>query len=146
MSVRSNIIILGATSLIAPWLVKRLTRIGLSGQSYSRRQISFDRADKFAWKALDISFPTEFSPQSQSIVISLLPLWRLSYLLPRLQDCQQLIAFSTTSIFGKSDSPNLKEQKLIESIKIAENEIVQVMEEQKIPWTILRPTLLSAPL
>ena len=142
MSKRPNIIILGATSLIAPWLVKRLTRIGLSGQSYSRRQISFDRADKFAWKALDISFSTEFSPQSQSIVISLLPLWRLSSLLPRLQDCQQLIAFSTTSIFGKSDSPNPEEQKLIKSIQTAENEIVQVMEEQRIPWTILRPTLI----
>jgi len=122
--------------------VKRLTRTGLGGQYYSRRKISFGRTDNFTWQSLDITYPTEFSPQSQSIVISLLPLWLLSSLLPRLQGCQQLIAFSTTSIFGKSDSPNPEEQKLIKSIQTAENEIVQVMEEQRIPWTILRPTLI----
>lgn len=142
MSPKLNILILGATSLIAPWMVKRLARTGLSGQCYSRAQISFDGYENFIWKVLDITFPTAFSPQSQSIVISLLPLWLLSPLLPQLQGCQQLIAFSTTSIFGKSDSPNPEEQKLIKAVKAAEDEIIQVLAKQGIPWTILRPTLI----
>lgn len=142
MSTRPNIIILGAGSLIAPWMVERLTRIGLTGQCYSRTQISFDRAGNFIWQPFDSTFPADFNPPSQSIVISLLPVWLLPPLLPQLHGCQQLIIFSTTSIFGKSDSPDPKEQKLIKTIKVAENKIIQVSTVQKIPWTIIRPTLI----
>jgi len=133
-------IILGASSLIAPWLMKRLCQIGLSGQCYSRKQICFDPTDAFTWKELDISLPMDFCPKS--IVISLLPLWLLPPLLSQLQGCQHLIAFSTTSIFSKSDSPNPEERQLIQRIKAAEKTIIQASTFKEIPWTILRPTLI----
>ncbi len=140
MTTTPNIIVLGASSLIAPWLVKRLSQIGLGGQCHSRKQIDFAKADTFIWKELDISHPMDFSPES--IVISLLPLWLLPPLLPQLQNCRHLIAFSTTSIFSKSDSPDPKERKLIKRIKAAEKKIIQESNVKEIPWTILRPTLI----
>ena len=142
MTLRPNIIILGASSLIAPWILKRLAQKNYNGQCFSRTQISVEGANNFIWHELDITVPNRFTPLSQSVVISLLPLWLLPPLLPRLEECQQLIAFSTTSIFGKSDSPNLEEQKLIKTIKTAEEEMIKISAEMKIPWTILRPTLI----
>ena len=135
-----QIIVLGASSLIAPWLLKRLTQKGMSGHFYSRKKINVDQADNFTWKALDITLPTNFSPDS--ILINLLPLWLLPPLLPQLQNCQHLIAFSTTSVYGKNDSPNLTEQKLIKTIKEAEKKVIRISAEQRIPWTILRPTMI----
>lgn len=140
MTTNPNIVVLGASSLIAPWLVKRLIQTGLSGQCHSRKQIWFDKSDKFIWKALDLTRPINFS--QESIVISLLPLWLIPPLLPQLQGCQHLIALSTTSIFSKSDSPNPEERKLIKIIKAAEKKIIQTLTVTKVPWTILRPTLI----
>jgi nucleoside-diphosphate-sugar epimerase len=140
MNATQKIIVLGAGSLVAPWLLKRFTQKGMSGHFYSRKKISFDQADNFTWRMLDITRPTNFSPDA--ILISLLPLWLLPPLLPQLKNCRHLIAFSTTSIYGKNDSPNPAEQKLIKKIKEAEKKIIRISEKQKIPWTILRPTLI----
>lgn len=142
MTPRPNIIILGGSSFIAPWMSKRLAQKNYNGQYFSRTQVSLKRADNFTWQALDITVPNSFNPQSQSVVISLLPLWLLPPLLHQLKECRQLIAFSTTSIFGKNDSPNLEEQKLIQAIKAAEKKITKKSAEHKIPLTILRPTLI----
>lgn len=142
MTKRTNIIVLGASSLIAPWILKRLTRMNLSGQYYSRKQLCLNKTNNFIWRLLDTSFPTNFKPQPHSIVISLLPLWLLPPLLPQLKNCQQLIAFSTTSIFAKKNSTNPMERKLIKTIRTAENDIIQAYTKQRTPWTILRPTLI----
>lgn len=135
-----NIIILGAGSLIAPWLVTQLRQKGIGGQCYSRRKIHLDKIDTFSWERLDITQPAKFRPES--IVISLLPLWLMPPLLPQLEDCQHLIVFSTTSIFSKCDSPNPEERELIKKIKAAEKKVIQTSTVKKIPWTILRPTLI----
>jgi len=140
MSRSPNIIILGASSLIARWLVKRLTQTGFNGQCFSRKQIHIDKADTFTWNPLDKKLPINLIPES--IVVSLLPLWLLPLLLPQLHDCQQLIVFSTTSIFSKKDSPNPEERKLVNLIQTAEKTIIQTATVKKIPWTILRPTLI----
>lgn len=144
MTIRPNILILGAGSLITPWLTKRLIEKGWRGQCYSRTKIDLDRASNFIWQVVDSNCPENFHPRSQSIVISLLPLWLLTPLLPRLKDCDclQLIAFSTTSIFGKSTSSDPAEQNLVQKIKNAEKDIVRSATQQGLPWTILRPTLI----
>jgi len=139
---KPNIIILGASSLITPWLVKQLTDVNLGGQCYSRKQINYEDADNFRWQKFDANCPADFNPQPKSIAITLLPLWLVPALLPQLSDCQQLIAFSTTSIFGKSTSSDPDEQKLVQKIRAAETEIIRMSTERKIPWTILRPTLI----
>lgn len=140
MTTNANVIILGANSLIAPWLMERLSQTGLKGQCYSRKKKFTDKTGAFTWKELDITTPVNFCPES--IVISLLPLWLIPPILPQLQNCQHLIAFSTTSIFSKSKSPNPQERELIKKIKGAEEKIIQASTIGKIPWTILRPTLI----
>lgn len=142
MCVRPNIVILGASSLIGPWMLKQLTQKNFSGQCYNRTPVNFDRAKNFTWQAIDIAFPENFNPPHQSIVISLIPLFLLPPFLPQMVNCQQLIAFSTTRIFGKRESSCSKEQKIIKSFNLAEKRIRQIFTEQKIPWTILRPTLI----
>lgn len=142
MTNQPHIHILGAGSLINPWLVKRLTEEGLSGHCYSRTQIKLPTATNFRWQALDVTRPEDFAPEPGSIIISLLPLWLLPPILPQMKDSLQLVAFSTTSVFGKSSSANKVEQLLVEKIATAEKTIIQNTEELEIPWTILRPTLI----
>jgi hypothetical protein len=142
MTTRPNILILGAGSLIAPWLVKRLSQKGFSGQCYSRSQINFELGDNFTWYPLEACLPEGFHPQPLSVVISLLPLWLLPSLLPQLQDCHQLIALSTTSIFSKVDSPDPAERRVIQQILEAEAQIINHCKQHQTPWTILRPTMI----
>jgi len=142
MANHPNILILGASSLIAPWLVKRLTQNGFGGQCYSRTNIGYNPGNSFTWQEFDTNKTDRFRPQPQSIIISLLPLSLLPSLLPQIQDCRHLIAFSTTSIFSKQDSPASSERKLIQKIMSAEEQVIEFCNKNQTPWTLLRPTLI----
>jgi nucleoside-diphosphate-sugar epimerase len=55
---------------------------------------------------------------------------------------QRIIAFSSTSIFGKKQSCDPHEQELISKLQQAENAIMEYCNPNHINWTIFRPTLI----
>jgi len=54
----------------------------------------------------------------------------------------RIIAFSSTSIFGKASSRNAYEQKLVSQLVVAEKEIANLCVPLGIKWTIFRPTMI----
>ena len=76
------------------------------------------------------------------MIISLWPVWLLGPVMAQFLGASQLIALSSTSLFGKADSMDKEEQELVRRISGAE-ELVRVNSETfRIPYTILRPTLI----
>jgi len=55
---------------------------------------------------------------------------------------QQIIAFSTSSVLTKSDSPNQAESELIQSIAKAEQQLIELCESRSLLLSIIRPTLI----
>jgi nucleoside-diphosphate-sugar epimerase len=79
-----------------------------------------------------------------AIAFSILPLWLLPAHLPALAEAgvSQLVAFSSTSVFAKADSPDPAERRLATALSDAEAAVAAACEAAGLPWTILRPTLI----
>jgi nucleoside-diphosphate-sugar epimerase len=137
-------VILGGTSLVAPFLSKRLARLGYSGERLSRRPApkTMEFADGFPWRKLDATKPGDWVAPMDSVVISAIPLWSLREILPKLAHVRQLIVFSSTSVFSKSKSKDRKEIEMVDHLNIAEKDIHRFCQNNNIPFTIVRPTLI----
>ena len=138
-----NIIIMGATSLIGPYVCSRLAEEGFTGECFSRNPKIKKCLSKFPfrWRQFDIKNPGDWYAPSGVVILSLLPLQTLFQLLPRLIKADLIIAVSTTSVFTKKQSKDRKERDLINRMISCENEIVNFSTNFKIKWTIIRPTL-----
>lgn len=137
-----EIIILGGSTIIAPWLIKRLHRSGWIIRCRSRHKPDLAERLGIDWQYLDVDETLCFDPGKHSVVVSLLPIWKLAELLPKMKPCRQLIAFSTTSVFGKKNSPCPEEQGLVKIIETAEKAVLKNCERLPRSWTIFRPTLI----
>jgi len=138
-----NVIIMGATSLIGPYVCSRLADEGFTVECFSRKPkiIKCSSKHTFRWREFDIKNPGDWHAPTGVIIISLLPLQILFQLLPRLKKAKQIIAVSTTSVFTKKQSKDRKERNLINCMISCEREIIKFSTGFKINWTIMRPTL-----
>ena len=139
----NNVIIMGATSLIGPYVCSRLADEGFTVECFSRNPKIKTYLSKltFRWHEFDIKNPGDWHAPTGVIIISLLPLQILFQLLPRLKKADQIIAVSTTSVFTKKQSKDRKERNLINCMISCEREIIKFSTNFKINWTIMRPTL-----
>src|SRR6201999_1347111 len=78
----------------------------------------------------------------RAIIISLWPVWLLGPVMAQFLGASQLIALSSTSLFGKANSLDPEEQELVKNISNAEQLVRVNSETFRIPYTILRPTLI----
>lgn len=71
-------------------------------------------------------------------------LWFLPHHIKKLAGLgiDRILAFSSTSIFGKASSRNIYEQKLVSQLVKAEKDIADLCEALNIEWTIFRPTMI----
>ena len=136
--------ILGASSLVAPYLTRRLVEGGHQGACMSRTppQAETHCESPFSWAMLDASSPGKWLSREGGVLISFLPIWLVPPLLPRLNGCQQLIVFSTTSVLSKKESADSKERDLAKRIWRAEEEIEGFCSSAGLNLTIIRPTLI----
>lgn len=134
-------VILGATSQIAPHLVALLASHGWSGTLFSRGKPDFT-APRFSLVQADVTTIDRIAVTSHAVVISLLPLWICAHVLARCGQSRQVIAFSSTSVVTKRTSSDNDERQLAARLKAAEDDIVRHCTQAKIPWTLLRPTLI----
>ena len=113
----------------------------LSPMMLSRRPPS----DDICWVDGDLADPNladELPPVGT--VFSLSPIWLLPQALPALKarGLRRLVAFSSTSRFTKTDSPEASERAVAKALADAEARVEAFCAANGVAWTILRPTLI----
>ena len=107
-SLKAPVLALGATSLIGRFAVPRLQAAGVEAFALSR-----NAPDAPGWLKADLSDPDLAAGlPACPTVISLSPIWLLPPALKALKarGMQRLVAFSSTSVFTKVQSPDAHEQ------------------------------------
>jgi nucleoside-diphosphate-sugar epimerase len=134
-------VILGATSQIAPYLVTTLANHGWSGILVSRGDPDFT-VPGFSVVRADVTAVERIAALNHAVVISLLPLWICAHVLARCDQPRQVIAFSSTSVVTKRTSTDSDERQLAARLQAAEDDLKRHCAQTKIPWTLLRPTMI----
>lgn len=140
-TLKTPIVVLGATSLIGGHLMARLADEGFDPVAISRRPPAGDAC----WVDGDLTDPGvgERLPPAAT-VFSLSPIWLLPAVLPGLKarGMVRLVAFSSTSRFTKVNSPEPDERAVAKALSDAEQAVETWCAENGVAWTILRPTLI----
>jgi uncharacterized protein YbjT (DUF2867 family) len=137
---KQQVLVLGGGSLVGKYLIPLLAENGYRGFVVSRKKM--DAGLHFAWLPTNEVQDASWHLHDRAIIISLWPLWLLGPVMAQFLGASQLITLSSTSLFGKANSLDPQEQSLVKKIASAE-EVVRVNSETfRIPYTILRPTLI----
>lgn len=140
-TLKTPVLVLGATSLIGGHLLARLKAENLDPTAFSRRPPRGDTC----WIGGDLKDPDldERLPVAAT-VFALSPIWLLPSVLPALKarGMERLIAFSSTSRFTKADSPDEGERAVATALARAEAAVEAWCAAHDVAWTILRPTLI----
>ncbi|MER2520124.1 MAG: NAD-dependent epimerase/dehydratase family protein [Bdellovibrionales bacterium] len=139
MTQDSPIVILGGNSQSGISLLRCVSQSGKTGQAISRRALAVPEG--FTALKLDLNDPGDWRAPQGSIILSLLPIWILSPILPRLTEAKAVIATSSTSRFSKTNSGDAHERELADKLATAESALQGWAESLGVAWTILRPTL-----
>lgn len=140
-TLKTPVLVLGATSLIGGYLLDRLRAAGVDPVAISRRPPSGEAC----WLDADLSDPNlDEALPPVATVFSLSPIWLLPAALPALKarGMTRLVAFSSTSRFTKHDSDIPEERAVAASLAQAEADVEQFCAANGVAWTILRPTLI----
>jgi len=136
------VLVLGATSLIGRFVLPRLQAQGVPVFALSR---TANRGQ--GWRIGDLS---DADLQSRlpacATVLSLSPIWHLPQAMTALKakGLQRLVAFSSTSVFTKTASPDPHEREVVRRLADGEAAVRAFCEANAVRWTILRPTLIYA--
>ena len=137
---KQQVLVLGGGSLVGNYLLPLLAEAGYRGYVVSRKKT--DTGLNFAWLPTNEVQDASWHLHDRAVIISLWPIWLLGPIMPQFLGASQLITLSSTSLFGKAGSVDKNEQELVKKISNAE-EVVRVNSETfRIPYTILRPTLI----
>jgi nucleoside-diphosphate-sugar epimerase len=139
---KTPVLVLGATSLIGRFAWPRLTASGTPAFAVSRHT----RAEP-GWVRADLSDPDlEAMLPDCPTVLSLSPIWSLPPALAALKarGMRRLVAFSSTSLFTKTASPDAYEQGVARRLAEGEAATRAFCGANGVAWTILRPTLIYA--
>ncbi len=137
---KPQVLVLGGGSLVGGYLLPMLAEAGYRGYVVSRKPI--DAGLSFAWLATNEVQSASWHLQDRAIIISLWPVWLLGPVMAQFLGASQIIALSSTSLFGKAASMDPEEKRLVENIATAERQVQVNSETFRIPYTILRPTLI----
>jgi nucleoside-diphosphate-sugar epimerase len=137
------VLVLGATSLIGGFLTARLQAECFDFIEVSRNPPRLDRR----WLQADLGDP-DLAARLPPLhtVYSLSPIWLLAPALEALHGAgmKRLVAFSSTSRFTKTDSPEASERVVAQRLLEAEAAAETFCAAHDIAWTILRPTMIYA--
>ncbi len=137
----NSIIILGARSQIAPFMLKMLYEASYNDVTLCSRH-PIDPPYSYKALALDLETTDGWEAPEGATIISFMPIWALAEHLPLLSKAKSIIAISSTSRFGKSSSSNNEERKIVRWIENGEKKIQEWTTPNGPSTTILRPTLI----
>ena len=133
------LVILGATNLIAPYLIQRLQDAGMGGEVISRR--SMPVPEGFTLTQMDLTTARNWIAPEGAVVISLIPLWLLAQFLPRFIGVKTIIAVGSTSLFSKAESVSEIERGMSTKLEQAELVLREWCKRSLVQYVLLRPTL-----
>ncbi len=137
---KPQVLVLGGGSMVGGWLLPLLARAGYRGHVVSRDRK--DGVEGFEWlSALEVQ-NASWHLKEKAVIVSLWPIWLLAPVMPQFPGASQLVALSSTSLFGKAGSLDRVERQLVENLASAEKKVRVSAETFRIPYTILRPTLI----
>ena len=139
-----RILVTGASSQIGDFLLPRLKAAGHDVHALSRT--ARDAAPGLSWFRADLEQPEALVPAANgcSAIIHLAPIWSLPMHLADLAGVGvgRVVAFSSTSRFGKESSRDPAEQALVRRLVDAEQHLEEVGGRLDLCRTVLRPTLI----
>ena len=138
-----GLLLIGATGQIGRNIVQ---------QTHGRLLLALAREPKRVGATPDVR-PVKFDATESQVevgegwptdAISTLPIWRLAGVFENLAvgGLNRLVCFSTTSIYGKSDTHNAHERAVVQRVQTAEGRVRALAEDHGVGLTILRPTLI----
>jgi nucleoside-diphosphate-sugar epimerase/GT2 family glycosyltransferase len=140
-----TVLVTGATSQIGLCVVRRLIAQGAAVLAISRNDpIPFQHAH-LRWIKGDLTDQKlHLDGYLVDMVAHCAPLWHLPPTIDLLAaaEVKRVIAFGSTSVFGKVMSRNPYEKEIVSKLIKAETETVLRCQAKDIQWTILRPTLI----
>lgn len=139
-----TVLVTGATSQTGLCVIKHLISEGAAVLAISRGNPIPYAHEHLRWIQGDLTDANlDLQGYLVDAVVHCAPLWTLPLSLEKLADAEvkRIIAFGSTSIFGKAHSSNAFEKDFVRKLGWAEEEIAKKCERYSIQWTILRPTL-----
>ena len=136
-----RIIVAGATGQIGDFLLPMLLKQGHEVFAISRSE---HKDEKVCWLQCDLNDAETVQLPVADVLINVAGLTLIPALAGQIRSSgiRRLIAFSSTSIFTKSESSDAREKAMINALKQAESEVISMCEKQGIGWTLFRPTLI----
>ena len=138
------VLVTGATSQIGLSVIKHMIAAGAGVLAISRQEpIPFEH-EHLRWIRGDLTdHQLHLDGYLADVVVHCAPLWHLPPTLQMLQKAEvtRVIAFGSTSVFGKVLSRNHHERDLVEKLSRAERETLERCAQLGMHATILRPTL-----
>jgi len=142
-----TVIVSGARTAIGQFLIPRLIQSGyriiaLSRQTSPAHDTS---AQSVFWLKADLEDAASIQTlPTADFFISLSPLWMLS---PQTKTIamlgvKRIVAFSSTSVISKAQSPSEYERDIAVRLATSENELAVQCERHSMYWTLFRPTLI----
>jgi len=137
---QQTVLLTGATNQIGffllPLLLEQHTVIVISRQPAEWQHANLQ------WLQTDLqNMPANLQLDNVSTLFHIAPLLLLPHLFKRLPNLQRVIAFSSTSRFTKAGSSNTQEQTIASNLQAGEEQLEQLCQHSRIPWTLFRPTL-----
>lgn len=140
-----TVLVTGATSQVGLCVVRRLISAGAAVLAISRNDPIPFYHEHLRWIKGDLTDQAlHLEGYLIDMVVHCAPLWHLPPTIDLLHDAEvkRVIAFGSTSIFGKALSRNDYEKTIVDKLSKAESEIAQRCNEKGIQWTIFRPTMI----
>jgi nucleoside-diphosphate-sugar epimerase len=144
----NQIVVTGASSMIGQPLTHLLREQGLNIYEVSRKDKLHDRS-VISWDMTQQSLKStllfeRLISEKESTLIHCAPIWFLAKHVPDLaaSGVKRIIAFSSSSIEGKSSSSSVNEQKVVELLRQAEEQVTTYSRQGGIQLTIFRPTMI----
>jgi len=136
-----RILVTGATSQVGVFLIPRLLEAGHEVIAVSRRVNPDSRA---VCLKLDLNHLDHVQFPPADVLIHIAGLHFMADLMGKAKysGIHRVIAFSSTSVMTKRDSPDEAEKAMINSLVMAELNFQQVCNAEGISWTLFRPTLI----
>lgn len=95
------------------------------------------------WRQGDLESARDLRPPRDGVLLSAGPLAALATWLEREQpELRRVVALSSTSLHVKQGSTDAAERALVQVLAQAEDRVILWCEARRIPWTLLRPTLI----
>ncbi len=144
-----RLLVLGATSLIGPFLLPRLSIAGARVEVVTRKLLESNshHLPGVTWRTADLANPRQLGDLSPAdAVISLSPIWLLPPVLPSLASLgvRRIVAFSSTSRLTKIAAAVTAERVVAERLAWGEDETLRICAQTGVAMTLFRPTLIYA--